>query len=714
IVVGGSASFELPASTFSTFPGTFLHERTQRILHFNNPLTIDLPDCSPAVFRKVVLPFYDTSRPWEFPLAPWAPVVPPPIEGSIGDIVAAAIATANGSPGDVFGGRGGNSVNQGDDKHAADDEEDEDVSGDLNPFQIDHDLHFLCIPSPFDMRWSAATFFTTDDGRRALARSLQAARCVLNDHHRAAYSTQRWRTLVEDDKVPPAPGAAANPAAPPAPVPLDHHHRRAARPFGKKTAPAAEAAPKRRPFGPRPRQPEVESAVAASLSPAPAIAETIEPSLKRAGTNSEHSADGAALVSYTASFSSFPTTSSNPASTTTTTHDSSSAAAGKTLFPSTPFSFSFPATTTFSFSTPPVPNVDERVFKILVGESDTFELPASTFTTFPGTLLHERTQRILQMNEPLAIDLPDCSPAVFRRVVLPFYDTSRPWDFSLQPAAPVVSPPTKGDDLDAVIAATATAVASADDVEDDDDNDDMNPFQIDDDLRALRIPSPFDLAWSFSTFSNSFNGKRALVRLRHAAFSVDRAHRRAVAVAEMWVDLVERHLRVFYDGKTGRSNPFDPVLVKEHWFESYYYQAVSAMPVYAMFSFEEWLGGGVLLRIFIAPFRPTCFFALVTVPSSPPDYRSSACKTTCSARKPPKSGSPRRRSARPTTTAAAAARFRCFDHPPRQSPPAHRSVQSPPRCRRRHRLSRFSSGRRRAPEATVRCLSRGLIWGTGK
>ncbi|KAI9331305.1 hypothetical protein DFJ73DRAFT_84902 [Zopfochytrium polystomum] len=174
IIVGGSASFELPASTFSTFPGTFLHERTQRILHFNNPLTIDLPDCSPAVFRKVVLPFYDTSRPWEFPLAPSAPDVPPPTKGTIDDIIAAAAATAT-------------------DDDAGEGED----SGDLNPFQIDHDLQFLCIPSPFDMAWSFATFFTTPDGKLALARGLQAARCVQNAHLHAVARIKEWTSLVE-------------------------------------------------------------------------------------------------------------------------------------------------------------------------------------------------------------------------------------------------------------------------------------------------------------------------------------------------------------------------------------------------------------------------------------------------------------------------------------------------------------------------------------
>ncbi|KAI9359594.1 hypothetical protein DFJ73DRAFT_902054 [Zopfochytrium polystomum] len=80
---------------------------------------------------------------------------------------------------------------------------------------------------------------------------------------------------------------------------------------------------------------------------------------------------------------------------------------------------------------------DDPVFTISVGNVPTlFHLPASTFAAFPGTLLHDLTHAPRAPHAPATIDLPFCPYPVFRRVVLPFYDTSRPtWDFPVDTVA---------------------------------------------------------------------------------------------------------------------------------------------------------------------------------------------------------------------------------------------------------------------------------------
>ncbi|KAI9359216.1 hypothetical protein DFJ73DRAFT_117854 [Zopfochytrium polystomum] len=50
---------------------TYLLNRTHRVLEFRDPHSIDLPDRSPAVFRRVVLPFYDVASNAELDFQLW-------------------------------------------------------------------------------------------------------------------------------------------------------------------------------------------------------------------------------------------------------------------------------------------------------------------------------------------------------------------------------------------------------------------------------------------------------------------------------------------------------------------------------------------------------------------------------------------------------------------------------------------------------------------
>ncbi|KAI9324493.1 hypothetical protein DFJ73DRAFT_966307, partial [Zopfochytrium polystomum] len=202
ITVGGGGSgdehceeeevvFELPASTFAAFPGTLLHERTHRILNFHDPYRIDLPDCSPAVFRCVVLPFYDTDRRWDFPYSPPEPAVPPlpsRTEGtrplSFLDVLSAAMTNASGAASSFS-------------RDGHEDGDNDNDQRDLTPARIDHDLRFLGIPSPFDPAWSLSAFWSLDGGRDALLRALPAARRVQDAQRRAAEAAAEYTRLTE-------------------------------------------------------------------------------------------------------------------------------------------------------------------------------------------------------------------------------------------------------------------------------------------------------------------------------------------------------------------------------------------------------------------------------------------------------------------------------------------------------------------------------------
>ncbi|KAI9355026.1 hypothetical protein DFJ73DRAFT_958713 [Zopfochytrium polystomum] len=184
-----------------------LRDVPSRILDFRDPHSIDLPDCSPAVFRRVVLPFYDTARPWQFPMRPgldtgirtplqWTQRAPgffgfsfprQTIQPMNQGLTSMLLQLVSHEP--DAGGPGGAA---GDDDDADDHDLDE-----LTPARIDCDLRFLCIPSPFDLKWSLSVFFTAEGGREALERMKPVAAQIQQAREAALDTVESWRRLLE-------------------------------------------------------------------------------------------------------------------------------------------------------------------------------------------------------------------------------------------------------------------------------------------------------------------------------------------------------------------------------------------------------------------------------------------------------------------------------------------------------------------------------------
>ncbi|KAJ1533784.1 hypothetical protein HK405_000322 [Cladochytrium tenue] len=143
------------------FPGTFLTNRTSidpASFAFADPLIIRLPNCPPAVFRSVVLPFYAVGR---FPK--WA--VPgidcdakPPYRISeysmnIDDILAVLTEGADQKEEDGKALDASGIIPDNGEKWAVDvgtrDEQDDEAE--LSPAVVDRCLKFLLIPSSYDV-----------------------------------------------------------------------------------------------------------------------------------------------------------------------------------------------------------------------------------------------------------------------------------------------------------------------------------------------------------------------------------------------------------------------------------------------------------------------------------------------------------------------------------------------------------------------------------
>ncbi|KAI9366718.1 hypothetical protein DFJ73DRAFT_805296 [Zopfochytrium polystomum] len=176
----GETVFQVPASTFAAFPDTLLHDRTHRILQFRDPYLIQLPDCSPVVFRRVVLPFYDTAeRKWHVPVHLGFPKN--------------VLLSAN-----TFLGRLVEAVHAGESSGNEDGDHDLEEAGELSPARINHDLQFLGIPSPFDPRWSFSVFAWTANGRAALQRMGPALEQIKRAQKEAAETTESWMSMIKE------------------------------------------------------------------------------------------------------------------------------------------------------------------------------------------------------------------------------------------------------------------------------------------------------------------------------------------------------------------------------------------------------------------------------------------------------------------------------------------------------------------------------------
>ncbi|KAI9323909.1 hypothetical protein DFJ73DRAFT_874987 [Zopfochytrium polystomum] len=204
------------------------------------------------------------------------------------------------------------------------------------------------------------------------------------------------------------------------------------------------------------------------------------------------------------------------------------------------------------------------LFAINVGpDAVRFNLPASVFSAFQGTYLHDRTTRILQFSEPQTIDLPLCSAAVFRLIVLPFYDRAVSWELPDGcPALTALGGRPRGSWrlpsfasvplLDRVIEAFTSPEEAV--IGDDDgcgDNDSNNPDSdtseltaacIDRDLRFLNIPSPFSVRWSFSLFATTAEGRSALARMQQMLEQIQRFQKAAIAQLQAELDTTAQHV----------------------------------------------------------------------------------------------------------------------------------------------------------------------------
>ncbi|KAJ1561775.1 hypothetical protein HK405_002901 [Cladochytrium tenue] len=167
----------------------------------------------------------------------------------------------------------------------------------------------------------------------------------------------------------------------------------------------------------------------------------------------------------------------------------------------------------------PPPPPPPPLFTILAGDDATpFVVPATAFRAFPRTFLSDRIAAAVDpagfpFADPLVVRLPDCPAAVFRRVVMPFYDVAGVpvWSVpGMDTAAKVPFEIPDGETIDAVVAVLSEgAIGSSEPVsqphtlappgatsavkEDEDDDTDLDPSVVDRCLKFLLIPSPYDL-----------------------------------------------------------------------------------------------------------------------------------------------------------------------------------------------------------------------------
>ncbi|KAI9326136.1 hypothetical protein DFJ73DRAFT_178305 [Zopfochytrium polystomum] len=195
-------------------------------------------------------------------------------------------------------------------------------------------------------------------------------------------------------------------------------------------------------------------------------------------------------------------------------------------------------------------NAVDPMFTIIVGHGDgesddggtMFELPASTFSAFPGTLLHDRTHRILQFRDPHLIRLPDCSPVVFRRAVLPLYDMAQDeWHVPLHLGFATNVLLSARTFLGRLVEAVDVCESSGNEDGDHDleEAGELSPARINHDLQFLGIPSPFDPCWSFSVFAWTANGRAALQRMGPALQQIERAQKEAAETTGSWISMIK-------------------------------------------------------------------------------------------------------------------------------------------------------------------------------